>query len=321
MAAPQAGGPLVSVIVPFYERRNLLPGVIATLQAQTYTQFELIIVDDGSRDGLGEAVSKLRTEFPVRFIRLEENRGAATARNVGFDAAAGRYVALLDSDDSWHPDKLRLQVQQLDSSSGGKLVSLTRQLVRGSRLHVMPARPMTERDQVGRYLFLDGGVIQSSMMMMSRDLAVQTRFEDGARGHDDWCFAIRLQENGARFAMLERPLTIYDDTEGRARLSPIYSSARLDWLRKRRTQLGDQAYWAAVAAIASRLPRDEEVSPPRLIITAYRNGAIGAARAGYYLAAQAFPPLRTLARHARQRWSGAATGDVSAPAKGGGETG
>ena len=90
MVAPQTSGPLVSVVVPFYERRNLLPALIATLQAQTYTNFELIIVDDGSRDGLDEAVSGLRTAFPIRFIRLEQNRGACSARNIGIDAAAGR---------------------------------------------------------------------------------------------------------------------------------------------------------------------------------------------------------------------------------------
>ena len=321
MVAPQTSGPLVSVVVPFYERRNLLPALIATLQAQTYTNFELIIVDDGSRDGLDEAVSGLRTAFPIRFIRLEQNRGACSARNIGIDAAAGRYVALLDSDDAWHPDKLRLQVEQLEAAGGLQLVSLTRQLVRGRRLHVMPARPMTEQDSVGRYLFLEGGVIQSSMMMLSRELAAQTRFEDGARGHDDWCFALRLQESGARFAMLERPLTIYDDTDGRTRLSPRYSSERLAWLEQRRAQLGDPAYWAAVAAVASRLPREAKVNPSRLIVTAYRNGAIGAARTGYYLATRAFPSLRTLARHARQRWSAADAADVSTPAGRGGETG
>lgn len=302
---PQQGGsrPLVSVITPFYNRRHLLPSILSTLRRQTFRDFELVIVDDGSQDGLVHDAVAARADFPVRFLRFEENRGAAAARNAGIDHAEGRYVAFLDSDDAWQPDKLRLQLRQLEQRGTCDLVSLTRQLVRGTVDHVAPRRLMTEQDDVATYLFQHGGIIQSSMMMLGRDLAARVRFEDGSRGHDDWSFALRLQAAGARFAMLEQPLTIYDDSTGRTRRSPSYSPARLMWLAQRRSQLGEAPYWAAVAAVASHLRRSDQVRPIKLIMTAHRNGAISTACAAYYLAAWALPPIRDVARRLRQRWS------------------
>lgn len=295
--------PVVSVITPFFDRKQLFPDLLSTLREQTFADFELIIVDDGSRDGLAHDVAAARAPFPIRFFRFPENRGAASARNAGIEAATGQYVAFLDSDDAWHPEKLKLQLGQLEKASTPHLVSLTRQFIRGTIAHIAPRRLMTEQDDVGSYLFLQGGIIQSSMMMLRRELAARVRFEEGSRGHDDWSFALRLQSAGARFAMLGQPLTIYDDTGGRLRRSPTYSAARLGWLGQRRAQLGEAPYWAAVAAVASHLRQSEQVRPVELIMAARRSGAISAARTAYYLAAWAVPPIRNIARVSRHRWA------------------
>ena len=299
-----AVAPRVSVVTPFHNRRMLLPALLASLQQQTFGDFELIIVDDGSTDGLEEAVAQASMPFAIRFVRLAQNRGAATARNAGIDAARGHYVALLDSDDAWHPDKLRRQVEHLDSRPP-EVVSLTRQKVIAAWNYVTPAQLMTGQDDVGSYLFLKGGVIQSSMMMLGRSLAAEVRFEDGARGHDDWSFALRLQQQGARFEMLAEPLTLYSDAGDRPRRSPTYSAKRLEWLGQRRAQLGERAYWAAVAAVASHIHSDPRVKPLQLIAAALRNHAISTPRATYYVLSWAFPPARNMARQARQRWSAA----------------
>lgn len=304
--------PAISIVSPFHNRRAFLPALIESLCQQTFTDFELIIVDDGSTDDLADAVAALRAGFPVRFIRLDPNRGAAAARNAGIDAARGRYVALLDSDDAWHPDKLRLQFQQLEAQvSGPPLVSLTRQLVRSGVSYVSPSAIMKPDDDVGSYLFLRGGVIQSSMMMLNRDLAARVRFDSSDHGHDDWSFALRLQAAGARFAMLEQPLTFYDDTAGRTRRSPAYSIKRLGWLDARRTVLGEKAYWAAAAAVASHLPLGKGVSPLGIIREAYGQHAVSTARAAYYATVWAFPAVRGWTRQAQQWWNSRSTGQAS----------
>src|SRR5579871_1321160 len=133
--------PAISVITPFYNRADFLEGIIETLHAQTFRDFELVIVDDGSDDDLNRHVGKVETRFPIQLLRLGHNKGAASARNVGIENARGRYVALLDSDDAWQPEKLARQFQQLENAEDRNLlVSLTRQLVVGSRTYQAPRR-------------------------------------------------------------------------------------------------------------------------------------------------------------------------------------
>lgn len=116
--------PAVSVVVPVFNRRHLLPRALASVAAQTYRDFELILVDDGSTDSPSDALEACGVPN-VRLIRHNENRGAAAARNTGIQAAKGEWIAFLDSDDSWEPEKLALQVAGLDESRGRICVSCT----------------------------------------------------------------------------------------------------------------------------------------------------------------------------------------------------
>jgi glycosyltransferase involved in cell wall biosynthesis len=286
--------PKVSVITPFYNRAGFLRPVLNTLAGQTLTEFELIAVDDGSNDDLAAAIERSTPAFPVRLVRLYPNAGAASARNAGLDHARGRYVAFLDSDDAWAPEKLLRQYEQLENAPDRQmLVSLTRQLVMEDRAYVAPGRLLTKREPVGSYLFQHYGVIQSSMMFMAADLAKSVRWVDGGRGHDDWSFALRLERAGAHFEMLPEALTIYNNRQGRLRRSPAYSEARFGWLEQWRHQLGEGPYHAACAAFASNMPGRRRVRHLRLVIGAFHRGAIPLRRAAYYLAAWAFPVLRS----------------------------
>jgi glycosyltransferase involved in cell wall biosynthesis len=108
---PGPGEPgLVSVVIPAYNRERLIGAAIDSVLAQTYREVEVIVVDDGSKDRTCEVVE--RYGAPVRLVR-QANGGAAAARNTGFRHARGEFVALLDSDDVWHPWKLEAQVRLL----------------------------------------------------------------------------------------------------------------------------------------------------------------------------------------------------------------
>jgi len=96
---------LVSVVVPTYNRGHLLPDAIKSIENQTYSKYEIIVVDDGSTDDT-EAVCK---DLNVIYIK-QENAGASAARNTGIRKCNGEFVAFLDSDDVWHPKKLEKQV-------------------------------------------------------------------------------------------------------------------------------------------------------------------------------------------------------------------
>ena len=107
--------PLVSVIIPTYNRADLVRQALASVKAQTYRDFEIVVVDDGGTDGTCEALSAWRE---IRVLRHAHRRGVSAARNTGIDAARGEWLAFLDSDDLWLPDKLARQIFWLEGSPG-----------------------------------------------------------------------------------------------------------------------------------------------------------------------------------------------------------
>lgn len=103
--------PVVSVVTPLFNAQKYIESAIASVVAQTYTDWEMIIVDDCSTDGGGDIASRYAAADPrIRYYRNEENRGIAWTRNRAMELAEGRYLAFLDSDDVWRPDKLAKQL-------------------------------------------------------------------------------------------------------------------------------------------------------------------------------------------------------------------
>lgn len=103
--------PLISVITPAYNAERFIAGTIESVQAQTYENWEMIIVDDQSSDQTAAIVlSYAREDARIQLHQLEENSGAAVARNTAMQQAKGPYIAFLDSDDQWFPDKLEKQL-------------------------------------------------------------------------------------------------------------------------------------------------------------------------------------------------------------------
>ena len=109
-----AGTPRVSVIIPTYNRAAWVGEAVASVLGQTYRDFELLVVDDGSTDATLEALAPF---FPqIKLLRRRERRGVSAARNLGAQAARGEWLAFLDSDDLWLPEKLARQTAFLEAS-------------------------------------------------------------------------------------------------------------------------------------------------------------------------------------------------------------
>jgi glycosyltransferase involved in cell wall biosynthesis len=108
----------ITIILPTYNRAKFLPEALAAIAGQQWTDWELIVVDDGSTDGTRELVQELTRGWsqPVRYI-YQENQGAYGARNSGLDHAKGKYIAFYDSDDLWLPHHLQDCVDALDANS------------------------------------------------------------------------------------------------------------------------------------------------------------------------------------------------------------
>ncbi len=114
---------LVSIITPSYNTAEYIAETIRSVQAQTYQNWEMIIVDDCSTDDTDAVVGAYLTDSRIRYLKNEKNSGAAVSRNYALREAKGKWIAFLDSDDLWTPDKLEKQIAFMEN--GGYHFSYT----------------------------------------------------------------------------------------------------------------------------------------------------------------------------------------------------
>lgn len=110
--------PLVSIITPAYNCMNFLPDTIRSIQNQTYNNWEHIIVDDASSDNTKIIIQEYaKKDSRIRYIFMSKNLGVAVARNTGIMESKGKYIAFLDSDDLWKPEKLSVHINYMEKNN------------------------------------------------------------------------------------------------------------------------------------------------------------------------------------------------------------
>lgn len=110
--------PLISIIVPVYNAERFLHETIKTVKKQTYNNWELIMIDDVSSDKSADIIKRyIKSDCRIKLIQQPINSGAAKARNTGINKARGRYIAFLDADDLWHPEKLSIQLKFMQDNN------------------------------------------------------------------------------------------------------------------------------------------------------------------------------------------------------------
>lgn len=175
----------VSVVIPLYNARDVIAETIKSVLAQTWTDYEIIVVDDGSQDGSGELVQAFGGR--VRYIR-QENTGVAGARNRGIEESHGEYIALLDHDDLWHPTKLEKQVACLEKAKDvGMVITDVMHIDQTGKQVGEPGSAYDPREPFYK-LFVKGYVPTPSSVMIRRSIFDQVgRFDEAFRsaGLDD----------------------------------------------------------------------------------------------------------------------------------------
>lgn len=199
--------PKVTVIIATYNAIAYLPSTVDSVIQQTFTDFEVLIVDDGSTDETVEWVSKL-VDPRVRLIS-QANQGVAVARNQGIMGAQGEYVAFLDADDLWEPTKLEKQVKCLEENPQVGLVntSIVNIDEQGKPLGAVNA-PDVEGN-VLKYIVEENLILCGSAPMVRRScLEAVQGFDQKLMSAEDWDLWIRL---AARydFAVVREPLVLY----------------------------------------------------------------------------------------------------------------
>ena len=157
--------PLVSVIIPTYNRAHTIARALKSVFAQTFSDYEVIVVDDGSTDNTKVIVDEFSN---ITFIK-QENLGVSAARNSGIKASKGKYIALLDSDDEWEAHKLQLQIDYLRKNSEYKWVHTEENWIRnGVRVNKMKKHKKGGGDQF--IPSLDLCLISPSTVLMEKSL-------------------------------------------------------------------------------------------------------------------------------------------------------
>jgi glycosyltransferase involved in cell wall biosynthesis len=186
----------VSIVVPTYNHRDHVLGTLGSVFAQRYTDYEVIVVNDGSPDDTAELLRPLAEAGRIRYLE-QDNRGQGAARNRGIEAARGEYVALLDDDDLWPPDKLEWQVAALQTQPSAVLAYGPPDLLQpdGS---VLPAPPRRHPSGAVHREFLRGCWLLSPGQALIRTSALREigGFDPEIWGSDDWDLYIRLSRLG-----------------------------------------------------------------------------------------------------------------------------
>ncbi|MFI8687630.1 glycosyltransferase family 2 protein [Rossellomorea sp. NPDC077527] len=247
--------PLISVIIPTFNRAYIIQRTIKSVLDQSYENIEIIVIDDGSTDNTEEIINliKVKHKTQIKYVKLKKNSNGAVARNAGIENARGEYIAFLDSDDFWEKRKLEKQYQYLSSYKNVNNIVCYSKLIadRGKIKKIMPQKGIGEKETVGEYLFVNNGLIQTSTLMLPTELAKKVKFDPNLKKHQDWDYCLRLESEGVKFIFLEEALSNYDlkDKDNISKKNDYRFS--LEWIKKVRPLVTDKAYFAFIGKYIS----------------------------------------------------------------------
>ena len=196
--------PKVSVIVPTYNRAGWLEETLRSVVSQTFKDFELIVVDDGSTDN----TSKVMESFPdAKYFTMRENSGVSKARNLGLDYAKGEFICFLDSDDLWNEKKLEIQLYWMESNIDSQVCYTNEIWVRnGVRVNPMNKHRKYTGDIFRHCLALC--IVSPSSVMLRKELFNKVgNFDESLPACEDYDLWLRIAVKYA-FHFIEEPLII-----------------------------------------------------------------------------------------------------------------
>jgi glycosyltransferase involved in cell wall biosynthesis len=235
MTVSQVSAVDVSVVIPVFNRFDVLTEAVASVLAQTRLPKEILIVDDGSTDD-GADMSFSHPDVSIRQIRLRTNSGAPVARNTGVLAAQGEWIAFLDADDLWEPEKLARQIGYIEGC-GGQVDAVATNIFRRRPgqpdVVVNPRRPRFDAE-LSLDLMVNYIALQTSALMIKREVLLLHPFDVELTKCQDWDLVLRLTSAGFRWGYLDEPLSFYRVGYDSRRITVSRSSAAGSkiWLKK-----------------------------------------------------------------------------------------
>jgi glycosyltransferase involved in cell wall biosynthesis len=245
---------MVSVVIPTCNRSELVYRAVTSALSQTYSDTEVIVVVDGPDQA---TTGKLRQidDTRLKIVQILEKVGGSEARNVGVRESCGEWIAFLDDDDEWFPEKLEKQIAAANRIGSRSLIVASRFIARSPHCDYLwprrlpgPFEPLSEYLFVRKSVFFGEGLLQTSTLFTSKELLLKFPFATGLKKHQDWDWVLRVARcDGVTIEILPEPLAVWH-IEGDRNSVSTESTWRfsLDWIRNNRNLVTKRAYAAFI---------------------------------------------------------------------------
>ena len=248
---------IVSVVIPTRNRPQIVAKSVMTALTQTLESIEVIVIIDGPDQETVNGLSQI-ADPRLRVIELPKNVGPSGARNTGVREAKGTWIAFLDDDDEWLPEKLERQLEVANNSHydfpvvASRFISYTQ---KGK--FICPRRLPNLSEHLSEYLFARNsffkgeGCIQTSTLFVKKELMQKMPLEEKFYRHEDWEWLLRVSAiEGVGIEFVPEPMSIWHSEMGIKRLSNIKDwQYSLDWIRHNRNLVTPKAYSGFIATI------------------------------------------------------------------------
>jgi glycosyltransferase involved in cell wall biosynthesis len=251
---------IVSVVVPSLNRHKIVTKAVHSALTQTLKLIEVIVVVDGPDEVTVEELQKIN-DSRLKIKTLPVNLGCSHARNIGVDEAQGEWIAFLDDDDLWYPNKLELQLVAAQKSSckfpfiASRCMSKT-----PTNEFVLPKKLPNPRENMSEFLFVRESLferaelIQTSTFFTSKKLLQKVPFTENLRIHEDWEWLIRINDlDDVEIEVLPDVLAIRFCDEARESLSNVRNwQFSREWIRSIKNLITPQAYAGFLLRVSTR---------------------------------------------------------------------
>jgi len=214
----EAGSVPVSVVIPCFRCATSIVGAVESIEQQSIKPAEVILVDDSSGDETLVILQDIASKHAgwIKIIELKKNLGAGSARNAGWGVASQPYIAFLDADDSWHPEKLSIQYEYMRNKPEISLCGhYCIQSNYSDTPHVIEKRPSIKR--ISKYKLLFRSPFNTPSVMLKRDIPF--RFKEGKRYSEDLLLLQQIAFSGLQIVRMEATLAYFH--------KPLYGAAGL----------------------------------------------------------------------------------------------
>jgi len=246
--------PLVTAVIPTHGRPTLVKRAVHSALNQTYPDIEVVVVMDGPDACTCRELATI-SDSRLRVLELPRRLGGCDARNRGVDAARGEWIALLDDDDEWLPEKTQIQMKLAGGSPWRYPIVSSRLFLRTSQYETVwpldqPSTPICEYLLVRNHWSYGGGLLSTITLLFPKDLYRRVPFKSGLPLHQDLDWVLRAtQQEGAGIEFAPEPLAVWHKAEQRKSISSAASwHGSYEWIVSVRDMITPRAYGSFIAS-------------------------------------------------------------------------